>query len=45
MKGPTGEHEYGGTVLLSLLMLQANSWQVVVSRKKLRNNPYVANYL
>lgn len=38
LKGPTGEPEYGGAVLLSLLMLLANSWQVVIYRKKLRNN-------
>lgn len=38
MKGPTGGPEYGGAVLLSLLMLLANSWQVVISHKKLRNN-------
>lgn len=38
MKGPTGGPEYGGAVLLSLLMLLANSWQVVISRKKLCNN-------
>lgn len=38
LKGPTGESEYGGAVLLSLLMLLANSWQVIIYRKKLRNN-------
>lgn len=38
LKGPTDEPEYGGAVLLSLLMLLANSWQVIIYRKKLRNN-------
>ena len=38
LKGPTDEPDSGGAVLLSLLMLLANSWQVIIYRKKLRNN-------